>query len=62
MLMTVREAYQIFIQEHPTMRVGKSKFSSVKPKWIKTITPHDVSNLHCISNVASFLIEFSIFT
>ena len=23
------------------MRVGKSKFCSLRPKWIKTITPHD---------------------
>ena len=43
MLMTLREAYQIFIQENPTMRVGKSKFCSIKPKWIKTTTPHDVT-------------------
>ena len=23
------------------MRVGKSKFSSLRPKWVKTTTPHD---------------------
>jgi hypothetical protein len=59
MLMTLRVAYQIFIQENPTMRVGKSKFCSIKPKWIKTTTPHDVSNLHCISDLARLLIVFS---
>lgn len=41
MLMTLYEAYQQFLQKNPTIRVGKSKFCSLRPKWIKTITPHD---------------------
>lgn len=39
--MTLFEAYQLFLQKEPNMRVGKSKFSSLRPKWIKTITPLD---------------------
>lgn len=42
MLMTLMEAYQQFIEKNPSMRVGKSKFCSLKLKWIKTTTPHDV--------------------
>jgi MarR-like DNA-binding transcriptional regulator SgrR of sgrS sRNA len=41
MLMTLYEAYQQFLQNEPSMRVGKSKFCSLRPKWVKTITPHD---------------------
>jgi hypothetical protein len=41
MLMSLFEAYQQFIQKEPNMRVGKSKFCSLRPNWIKTITPHD---------------------
>lgn len=41
MLMTLFEAYQQFLQKEPSMRVGKSKFCSLRPKWIKNISPHD---------------------
>ena len=39
--MILFEAYQQFIKKEPHRRVGKSKFSSLKPKWVKTTTPHD---------------------
>jgi hypothetical protein len=42
MLMTLMEICQLFIQKNPSMKVGKSKFCSLKPRWIKTTTPHDV--------------------
>ncbi|CAF1368187.1 unnamed protein product [Rotaria sp. Silwood1] len=64
MLMSLREAYQIFIQENPTMHVGKSKFCSIKPKWIKTTTPHDScvcehhQNPELLLNVMNRLISF----
>ena len=41
MLMSLYEAYQRFVEKEPNMRVGKSKFCSLRPKWVKTITPHD---------------------
>ncbi len=43
--MTLMEAYQLFVEKNPTMRIGKSKFCSLRPKWIKTTTPHDVCSL-----------------
>ncbi|CAF5006318.1 unnamed protein product, partial [Rotaria socialis] len=42
MLMSIMEAYQQFVQENALMKVGKSKFASLKAKWIKTSTPHEV--------------------
>lgn len=42
MIMTLMEAYQQLIKINPSIRVGKSKFCSLRPKWIKTTTPHDV--------------------
>lgn len=39
--MTLFEAYQQFLQKEPSMPVGKSKFCSLRPKWIKTVTPLD---------------------
>ncbi|CAF2090667.1 unnamed protein product [Rotaria magnacalcarata] len=41
-LMTLMETYQQFIQNSSSMHVGKSKSCSLKPKWIKTITLHDI--------------------
>ncbi|CAF4701229.1 unnamed protein product, partial [Rotaria socialis] len=41
MLMSIMEAYQQFVQENALMKVGKSKFASLKVKWIKTSTPHE---------------------
>lgn len=35
MLMTLMEAYQQFVQKNSSMRVGKSKFCSLRPKCIK---------------------------
>jgi hypothetical protein len=32
MQMTLYEAYQLFVNKNTTMRVGKSKFCSLKPK------------------------------
>ena len=57
--MTLMEAYQQFIQTNPSMRVGKSKFCSLRSKWIKTTTPHDVCypiivRLHCAESFLSF--------
>ena len=32
--MTVFEAYQCFKEENPEVDIGKSKFSSLRPKWV----------------------------
>ena len=46
MSMTIGQAYQIFLQHLKSNTlwdfVSKSTFYSLKPKWIKTLTPHDV--------------------
>ena len=42
MIMTLMEASQEFIQRNPSIRVGKSKFCSLKPKWIKLTNLHGV--------------------
>lgn len=46
MSMTIGQAYQLFLQHlklHTTSNyISKSTFYSLKPKWIKTLTPHDV--------------------
>ena len=44
--MTIGQAYQIFSQHlksnTPWDFVSKSVFYSLRPKWVKTLTPHDV--------------------
>lgn len=39
------EAYPVFIQNYPSIRAEKSKFCSIKAKWIKTAIPDDVGHL-----------------
>jgi len=46
MLMTVGQAYTIFMDQlkkkNSSDSVGKSTFYSLRPKWVKIVTPHDV--------------------
>jgi hypothetical protein len=46
MCMTVREAYALFVQSleerNSNLSVGRSTFYSLRPKYIKIKTPHDV--------------------
>ncbi|CAF4040399.1 unnamed protein product [Rotaria sp. Silwood1] len=44
MEMTIKEAYLLFKDENPTIRIGHSKFYALKPKWIKIKSPY----LNCL--------------
>ena len=39
--MTLGEAFERLQEVKPRIKVGKSKFCSLKPKWIKLIAPFD---------------------
>ena len=39
MEMSVGEAYKVFKEDHATSRIGRSKFYSLRPKWIKIKCP-----------------------
>ncbi|CAF4173888.1 unnamed protein product [Rotaria magnacalcarata] len=59
MLMSIMEAYQQFVQENALMKVGKSKFASLKAKWIKTSTPHEICTCQYHQNPALLLDAFN---
>ena len=46
--MNVSEAYQLFKQDHPSIKVGKSKFASLRPKHVCICSDRDhTASLAC---------------
>ena len=44
MLMTIKEAFQLFVEEYPDLKIKKSKFFNLRPGYILPVseTPHNV--------------------
>jgi hypothetical protein len=42
MEMTISQAFRFFSMDHPSLKIKKSKFSSLRPKDVKPESPHDV--------------------
>lgn len=58
LLMNVSEAYQLFKQDHPSIKVGKSKFASLRPKHVCICSDRDHTVCCCIYHENfSFLLE-----
>jgi hypothetical protein len=49
-LMTLRDLYLEFKKNFPNIKVGFSKFVSLKPKWCFTITSHNAHNI-CVCHI-----------
>ena len=48
LLMNVSETYRLFKQDHPSIKVGKSKFASLRPKHVCIYSDRDhTASLAC---------------
>ncbi|XP_052125656.1 uncharacterized protein LOC127749843 [Frankliniella occidentalis] len=57
LIVTLREAYQMFKLAHPELRIGKASFCESRPEYVllQRNTPHDVSTCHIHENVRFLL-------
>jgi hypothetical protein len=46
LLMSINECFEQFKEEHPDVIVGRSKYYSLRPKWVKFTVEH--SSCHCL--------------
>ncbi|CAH2086564.1 unnamed protein product [Euphydryas editha] len=58
LVMSIGECYRLFIEEYPTLKVGKTKFYATRPSHVRPVSeiPHDVCVCVYHANF-SFLIE-----
>ena len=43
MTMSIGETFELFKTRYPDIKVGRSKFYSLRPSWVRENCPHDVS-------------------
>ena len=55
MEMAIREALRKFYDDHPTIRVGKSSFYSLKPRHVKISCPHETCMCQTHENMSLLL-------
>lgn len=53
LVMTLSEAYNCFKEDHPEIKIGKSKFASLRPQWVflSSQTPQNVCGCRYHENV-----------
>lgn len=55
MEMSIREALKKFYDDHPTVRIGKSSFYSLKPRQVKISSPHETCMCQTHENMSLLL-------
>lgn len=42
MMMSIGEAFELFKNKYPTLKISRSKFYALRPRWVREDSPHQV--------------------